>query len=290
MPAEACIGRFAPSPTGPLHFGSLLAALGSLAEARSKGGLWLLRIEDIDPPREQPGASADILRSLEAHALTWDGPVLYQSRRAGHYEDALAQLHRQGDLYACRCSRADIARAGRPDCIGVCRQAGLSDGAWRLRARGAGTLHYQDLLRGDLTEDLDQTCGDFVLKRRDGLYAYQLAVVVDDAACGITEVVRGTDLLDNTARQCLLAARLQLPRPTYLHLPLAVSPQGQKLSKQNHAPALAAADAGANLWRALELLGQQPPAELQRETPGLIVDWAVSHWRRDAIPLDSQPV
>lgn len=284
MPAEPVIGRFAPSPTGPLHFGSLLAAVGSYAQARSQGGHWLLRIEDLDPPREQPGAADDILRSLEAHGLHWDGEVLWQSRRSEYYEAALARLREQGDLYACQCSRSELARAGVIDCLGPCRSAGHHEGAWRLRTANAGILHYQDQLRGELSEDIRAVCGDFVLKRRDGLYAYQLAVVIDDAASGVTEIVRGADLLDNTARQCWLMQRLDLPRPHYLHLPLAVSGDGQKLSKQNHAPALDPAQAGENLWQALDCLQQKPPAGLRMALPADILCWAVENWHRDAIP------
>jgi len=290
VPADTVTGRFAPSPTGPLHFGSLLAAVGSFVDARSRGGRWLLRIEDVDHPREQPGASDSILRSLEAHGLRWDGPVVRQSLRAPAYEDTLARLRAQGDIYACRCSRSELARAGVIDCLGPCRLAGHDQGAWRLRSHAAGVIHYHDRLRGDLSEDLRLTCGDFVLKRRDGLYAYQLAVVVDDADSGVTDVVRGADLLDNTARQCWLMQRLGLPRPRYLHLPLAVSASGQKLSKQNHAPALADAQAGANLWRALDHLAQRPPADLRGATPEELLAWACAHWRPDALPCAPIPV
>ncbi len=283
-PAGPVIGRFAPTPSGPLHFGSLLAAVGSYAQARSQGGRWLLRIEDLDPPREQPGAADSILRSLEAHGLHWDGEVLWQSRRHAYYEAALATLRAQGDLYACQCSRSELARAGVIDCLGPCRSAGHTEGAWRLRTADAGILHYQDQLRGECREDIRSVCGDFVLKRRDGLYAYQLAVVVDDAASHVTEVVRGADLLDNTARQCWLMQRLALPRPAYLHLPLAVSSDGQKLSKQNHAPPLAAAQAGANLWQALHCLQQQPPVALRTATPTDILCWAVENWRAEVLP------
>ncbi len=285
MPAEQVIGRFAPSPTGPLHFGSLLAALGSHVDARHQGGLWLLRIEDIDPPREQPGAIDDILRSLEAHGLHWDGPVLRQSTRGERYETILDRLRDQGDLYACQCSRSELARAGVIDCLGPCRSAGHTHGAWRLRSADAGIIHFHDRLRGELSEDIRRVCGDFVLKRRDGLYAYQLAVVVDDADSGITDVVRGADLLDNTARQCWLMQRLGLPRPRYLHLPLALSANGQKLSKQNHAPALDPACASDNLWQALACLQQSPPPGLRAAPPAEQLAWAVTNWRSGAIPV-----
>lgn len=285
MPAPSYIGRFAPSPTGPLHFGSLLAAVGSFLDARSQDGHWLLRIEDIDPPRESPGASDDILRSLETHGLHWDGHVDYQSRHGESYEQALLKLRQQGDLYACQCSRSALNKAGLIDCLGGCRQAGHDTGAWRLRSRDAGEITYVDRLRGQLSEDLAQSCGDFVLKRRDGLYAYQLAVVVDDATSGVTDVVRGADLLDNTARQCWLMQRLGLPRPRHLHLPLALGAGGQKLSKQNHAPALDPARAGDNVWLALDCLGQSPPAGLRHAGPAELLDWASAHWHPGQIPL-----
>lgn len=278
------VGRFAPSPTGPLHLGSLIAAVGSCLSVRSRQGLWLLRIEDIDPPREMPGATSAILRSLEAHGLHWDGTPLQQSRRHDVYADTLAGLRARGLVYACQCSRRDLAAAGVPDCLGPCRSAGHGEGAWRLR-RPSEPVSYADALRGDLNESLDETCGDFVLMRRDGLPAYQLAVVVDDAASGVTEVVRGADLLDNTARQHWLQTCLGLPHPRWLHLPLAIGPDGHKLSKQNHAPALDDRRAGANLLLALQALGQVVPDELQGAAPAALLAWALAHWCETRIPL-----
>lgn len=279
------IGRFAPSPSGNLHFGSLIAAVGSYCDSKAQGGRWLLRIEDIDPPRTVAGASDAILRTLEAHGLTWDGPVLWQSRHSDAYEAALAQLRANDQLYACQCSRTDLLRAGVVDCLGPCRRAGFNHGAWRLRLSGtdrARPLHYHDRLRGDLQEDLGLSCGDFVLKRRDGLYAYQLAVVVDDAASAVTDVVRGADLLDNTARQCVLQAHLGLPRPHYLHLPLALAANGQKLSKQNHAAEVDPTKACANLIAALTFLGQ--PLPKAAATTDELLTWAVRHWQSGLIP------
>lgn len=278
------VGRFAPSPTGPLHLGSLISAVGSHLSVRSRQGRWLLRIEDIDPPREMPGASDLILRSLEAHGLHWDGEPLYQHTRHAAYADALADLRRRDLVYACRCSRRDLAAAGVLDCLGPCRSASYPEGAWRLRVP-AQPVTYNDALRGGLRESLRDTCGDFVLMRRDGLPAYQLAVVVDDAGSGITEVVRGADLLDNTARQHWLQTCLGLAHPRWLHLPLALGKNGDKLSKQNHAPALDDSHASANLCFALGALGQPLPDDTCDARPAELLAWAAARWREDDVPL-----
>lgn len=279
-----------------MHAGSLLAAVGSYVSARHQGGQWLLRIEDIDPPRTEAGASADILKCLTAHGLIWDGPVLYQQQRTLQYETALQQLLGQGLIYPCRCSRTQLLdhaqRHHRPPacsiCPGTCDVSDVTltspDVAWRLRTAEAGTIIFTDALRGELRSRLHEEIGDVVLKRRDGLYAYQLAVVVDDAATGITEVVRGADLLDNTARQCWLQQCLGLPRPSYLHLPLVTASNGQKLSKQNHAPPLDNHRASENLWLALCRLGQSPSTDLCNKTPQEILDWACRHWTPETIP------
>lgn len=274
-------GRFAPSPTGPLHAGSLLAALASYCEARAAGGRWLVRIEDLDPPREMPGASDLILRQLEACGFEWDGEVRFQSTRHAAYDAALQQLQDQHDLFWCRCSRAELARLPSPAYPGTCRRftTPRADAAIRLRVDD-GPVQFRDGLFGDQQEDVRQTTGDFVLKRRDGLYAYQLAVVVDDADQGITQVVRGADLLDNTARQIVLQKRLGLPTPDYVHLPLVVHPDGSKLSKQTFATALPLAGTSPLLVRALHQLNQSPPAGLADESPSIILDWAVRHWAR----------
>lgn len=278
------VGRFAPSPTGPLHLGSLIAAVGSHLSARSRQGRWLLRMEDIDPPREMPGAGDLILRSLEAHGLHWDGAPLYQHTRHDAYAATLDDLKARGLVYACRCSRRDLANAGAIDCLGPCRTSAYPDGAWRLRAP-TRPVDYEDALRGRLRESLADSCGDFVLMRRDGLPAYQLAVVVDDAASGITEVVRGADLLDNTARQHWLQTCLGLAHPRWLHLPLAIGGNGDKLSKQNHAPALDDRRASANLCFALRALGQTPPDDASDARPAELLAWAAARWRERDIPL-----
>lgn len=282
------VGRFAPSPTGRLHAGSLLAALGSYLSARHAGGAWHLRIENIDPPREMPGAADDFLRQLEAHGLHWDGEVVLQADRRDAHEALLAQLRTSDRVYACQCSRSALQAAGRPDCLGPCRQAGLQEGAWRLRAPDH-VITYHDRLRGLLQEDLRTTCGDAVLKRRDGFIAYQLAVVADDAALGVTEVVRGADLLDNTARQVWLQQCLGLPTPDYLHLPLIRGSNGRKLSKQNFAQPLDASRAARNLHEALTMLGQCPPADLANAPAATLLSWATAHWSVASIPRDDAP-
>ncbi len=221
-------GRFAPSPTGPLHFGSLVAAVGSYLEAKSRGGAWLLRMEDLDTPRAQPGAADAILRTLEACGMAWDGDIVYQSRRSVAYRAALAHLEAQGLVYACGCSRREIADSGLgPDGAliypGTCRN-GLAPGKQARAIRVCvdhERIDFEDLVQGNLNQDLAAEVGDFVLRRADGLYAYQLAVVVDDAEQKITDVVRGADLLDSTPRQIYLQRRLGLPAPRYLHLPAA---------------------------------------------------------------------
>ncbi len=259
MPPSPYRGRFAPSPTGPLHFGSLLAALGSWLMARHAGGAWLVRIEDIDPPREVPGAADDQLRTLERFGLVPDEPVLRQGERDAAYRAALERLLAGDDAFQCHCSRSDLAGSGgvHRACVADARRP---DPAVRLRVPDGTVITFDDGVQGAMTQDVAREVGDFVLRRADGPWAYQLAVVVDDAAQGITEVVRGADLLDSTARQIVLQRRLGLPTPRYAHLPMVVDVDGHKLSKSSAAlpvddddplPALRAA------WRAL---GQSPRA------------------------------
>jgi len=229
-------GRFAPSPSGPLHFGSLVAALGSYLDAKAHGGEWLVRIEDIDTPRNVPGAADDILRTLERFGLEWDGPVLYQSFRIDAYEAALEELRRCNLVFPCGCSRKDVGDRYPGTCrLGLTGRLGTP--SWRFRVHGE-TVHFIDRRLGPQSQNVEDYVGDFVLKRADGLFAYQLAVVVDDAFQGITDVVRGEDLLDSTARQILLQSALSLPQPQYLHLPIVLNDTGQKLSKQTGATAL----------------------------------------------------
>lgn len=284
-------GRFAPSPTGPLHFGSMVAAVGSFLQAKHRGGEWLVRIEDLDPPREMPGAADGILRTLEAFGLYWDGEVLYQSRRHAWYEQALEKLRQSGALYACACSRREIADSSikgvdGPVYPGTCR-GGIPEGraprAWRVKVDGA-TVEFTDALQGRLRRHLATDFGDFVLRRADGFFAYQLAVVVDDAAQGITEVVRGADLIESTPRQIHLQKLLGLPTPDYRHLPVALSRQGEKLSKQTFAAPADATRPLPLLCRVLRFLGQEVPPE---PAAGGVEDfwrWAIAHWDAGRVP------
>ena len=281
------IGRFAPSPTGPLHFGSLVTALGSWLDARANDGSWLLRIEDLDPPREQPGASDSILRTLEALELTWDGEVIYQSQRLPHFEQALISLIEKGLIYSCICSRKSIAMTasapGRKPGIypGTClRRKPEEDLPHSLRIKTAGVeTHHMEQIYGELKENLETECGDFIVKRRDGLHAYQLAVVVDDFLQAVTHVVRGADLLDNTGRQIYLQSVLGYTPPLYMHLPVALNDAGTKLSKQTGAQPLDSKTLSKSLFSALEFLSQDPPAELSKAPSREILVWAIVNWR-----------
>jgi glutamyl-Q tRNA(Asp) synthetase len=284
-------GRFAPSPTGPLHFGSLVAAAGSFLEARTRGGEWLVRMEDVDTPRTVTGAAGAILRALEACGMEWSGAVLYQTTRVEAYAAALATLRQRGLVYACACSRreiADSATAGieGPVYPGTCR-GGIPEGksarTQRVDTRGA-EIAFDDLLQGRMAQQLERDLGDFVLHRADGLFAYQLAVVVDDAEQGITDVVRGADLLDSTPRQIYLQRILELPTPRYAHLPVAVNAQGQKLSKQTLAAPLDERRPVPALVAALRFLGQEPPASLEAGTVSDLWQWALENWRIDRVP------
>lgn len=289
--------RFAPSPTGPPHFGSLVAALGSCLDARSQGGEWLLRMEDVDTPRNVPGAADAILRMLDALGFEWDGPVLWQSRRTAAYAAALERLREAGLAYGCACSRKEVAdSATRPAIDGVlaypgtCR-AGLPHGravrAWRLRVHDAA-IGFSDRLQGPQVQNLERDVGDFVLLRADGLYAYQLAVTVDDEFQGISDVVRGADLMASTPRQIWLQRCLGYATPRYAHLPVVTNAAGEKLSKQTRAPALRPDQAGAALVAALNFLGQPAPAELARAGVREIWAWALANWSFARIP--QQPV
>lgn len=293
-------GRFAPSPSGPLHFGSLVAAVGSFLEAHRHQGQWLVRMEDVDQPRTVPGAADAILRTLEAYGFAWEGPVLYQSQRLEAYAEALARLKASGDAYPCACSRKEISDSGSGHSIdgaplypGTCRD-GLPPGrqprAWRLRVPER-EVAFVDLVQGAVCQNLAREVGDFILLRADGQYAYQLAVVVDDALQGVTQVVRGADLLDSTARQIWLQERLGVAPVTYAHLPVATNAHGEKLSKQTRAPALDDARPVPALWEALAFLGQRPPAELRQGALAELWAWAKEHWdlgnvpRKRGIPL-----
>jgi glutamyl-Q tRNA(Asp) synthetase len=284
-------GRFAPSPTGPLHFGSLVAAVGSYVDARARGGEWLVRIEDVDTPRVVPGAADDILRTLEACGMAWDGSIVHQRTRSDAYHAALHELRRQRNVYACACSRreiADSAVAGIEGYVypGTCR-GGLAQArkarAWRVRTRGA-VIGFDDVIQGRVEHDLEKDIGDFVLYRADGVYAYQLAVVVDDAEQGITHVTRGSDLLDSTPRQIHLQHLLGVRTPVYAHLPVAVNAQGQKLSKQTLAQPVDRDRIAESLVLALRFLGQEPPAGLEAAGMNDIWRWAMPNWRLERVP------
>ena len=287
-------GRCAPSPTGPLHFGSLVAAVGSYLSARAQGGAWLVRMEGLDPPREVKGAAADILRMLEWYGFEWDGEILYQSRRRDAYETALDALRQKGALYACGCTRKEIADSSvhgieGPVYPGTCRAglaAGRSARALRVRTDNA-VIEFEDRVQGRLQSQLETEFGDFVVRRADGFHAYQLAVVVDDAEQGITEIVRGADLLSSTPRPIHLQRLLGFPPPGYLHLPAALNAQGEKLSKQTLAEPLARTDPVPVLWQVLAFLGQCPPREWQAATRADFWAAAAVRWSEAAIPRQS---
>lgn len=288
--AAAYVGRFAPSPTGKLHMGSLVSATISWLDARACEGIWRVRIEDVDRPREIPGAARSILDSLECHGLFWDGPVLFQNQRDQAYDKALQLLKQRGWAYDCACSRTGIeasARRGIDGAIypGTCRN-GLPPGrtARAVRVRTDGIrISFRDRLAGEQDFALEAELGDFVIRRADGLTAYQLAVVVDDAWQGITHVVRGMDLLSSTPRQIHLQNLLGLPTPVYMHHPLALDATGNKLSKQTGALALDAGHAVDNLRRALNFLGLVIPAEADFETPEVLLEHALELWRRSPV-------
>lgn len=291
MTPAAYVGRFAPSPTGPLHFGSLIAALASWLDARAAGGCWLVRMEDLDRPRCSQAAADTILRQLEAYGLTWDGAVLVQSERDDAYAAALDTLKSQGAVFPCTCTRSQLAAAPRNAAgeivyPGSCRRHATPPAAphaWRVRVE-AVSAHFVDRIHGDLQQDLAREVGDFIVKRADGLFAYQLAVVVDDAYQGVTHVVRGADLLWNTPRQVYLQRLLGLPTPVYAHVPLVTNVAGQKLSKQTLAPALPERGRRAVLAEALAALGHPPPADLVGAGPAELLAWASAYWRIENVP------
>ncbi len=293
------IGRFAPSPTGPLHFGSLLAALASYLDARSHNGKWLIRIEDLDPPREMPGAKERILQALEVYQLYSDEPILYQSQRSELYQQALDQLISQQAAFACTCSRKQLAEtqgihfgpcqantslantqfAWRFDCQSPAVKQQYFDQAGQSQLGAENQISFHDALQGTFSQSLAGDIGDFVIKRKDQLWAYQLAMVVDDYLQGVNHVVRGIDLIDSTLRQNMLQGALNYPIPHYAHIPVACAENGQKLSKQNLAPALDLDNPKATLWRALSWLRQEPPKNLYHSSVKEMLAWAIEHWQ-----------
>jgi glutamyl-Q tRNA(Asp) synthetase len=299
-PTHRAVGRFAPSPTGPLHLGSLAAALGSWLFARARDGTWLVRIEDLDPPRVVPGSADEILASLEAFGFRWDGEVVRQSERAARYDEALARLRDGGFTFECACSRAEIRRAASAPAPGdpvdpsgavypgTCRN-GLAPGrrarATRFRAPDE-IIEFDDLVRGRIREDVASRTGDFVVRRADGLHAYQLAVVVDDLAQGVTQVVRGSDLLSSTARQIAIIRALGAEPPTYAHLPLVHDARGEKLAKRNGAlplDSLCESAIVSSLRSALRILGQD---DVEPDTPARMLAQAVSAFDPARIPAN----
>lgn len=281
MKSAPVIGRFAPSPSGDLHFGSLVAAVGSYLEAKSSGGSWLLRIEDIDPPREVAGSTSRMINDLHRLGMQPDGPVLYQSSRLDAYQRVVDQLLVKGLAYPCACSRKDLPASGIYP--GTCRN-GIADGKNPRSVRfcvDGSTCNFTDKLQGQISESLIDTSGDFIIHRADGLFAYQLAVVVDDDYQGVTQIVRGADLLDSTCRQICLQKALGLVTPDYMHLPVAISTDGKKLGKRMQTDPVKHQDPAYAVGQALHFLGQHPPAGLSLETLWV---WALEHWNSDLIP------
>ena len=284
-------GRFAPTPSGPLHLGSLVAAVGSYVEAKSHKGEWLLRIENLDPMREVSGASEEILKVLEKLGMGWDRSVVYQSQRSEAYQAALATLEKQRLIYPCSCSRKEIMDSTLsgiegPVYPGTCREhlhRRTSPVAWRIRTDNK-PIEFVDSLQGPVRHRLHQDIGDFVLRRSDGVFAYQLAVVVDDAEQGVTHVVRGEDLLNSTPRQIYLQRRLDYPTPYYFHLPVVVNAEGEKLSKQTRAAPVNAANPIPQLITALRLLGQTPLPELVDAELASFWKWTIANWQPARIP------
>ena len=285
MTVSPYVGRFAPSPTGPLHFGSLVAALASYLDARHQNGTWLVRMEDIDPPREQPGAADKILQALDVYGLHWDGNVLYQSQRNDAYEGAIEQLRNLQAIYPCTCSRKQL-QPYQGVYPGLCRNTSLNNlpdkpFAWRLNSHDE-VIEFHDQIQGHQRFDT-KALGDFIVKRKEKLYAYQLAVCVDDEFQKITHIVRGNDLIDSTPRQISLQSALGMNRVSYAHIPVIVQDNGDKLSKQNLAPELPLDNPRPLLLKALQALGQQPPENLQNEKVADIVNWGVRYWTADNI-------
>jgi glutamyl-Q tRNA(Asp) synthetase len=281
------VGRFAPSPSGPLHFGSLIAALGSYFQAKSNKGTWLVRMEDLDPPREMAGAAQLILNALETYHLFWDGEVMYQSQRHHAYQEKINEWLRSGQAYYCQCSRKEIKAAGGYY-LGKCRNQPVTEGincSIRLRV-DTPIYQFLDAKQGAISIPAPLAEEDFIIKRRDGLFAYNLAVVLDDIEQNVTEIVRGADLIEPTGRQIGLYQLLNKPSPKYLHLPLAVDQNGSKLSKQNHATAIDLKQPKPTLIQAIEFLGMSPPSELMDANLDEILLWGTKNWSINRLPLE----
>lgn len=294
-PPRQPVGRFAPTPSGPLHFGSVIAAVGSYLDARCDGGRWLVRIDDVDGPRAVPGAGAAILATLERLGFEWDDAPVWQHARTTAYADALERLRAQGAVYGCVCTRKKLANApraadGAVRYPGTCRTGlppGIAPRAWRFRVP-PGEVVFDDRVQGRQAEDVERAVGDFVLRRADGLFAYQLAVVVDDAEARVTDVVRGIDLMPSTVRQICVQRALGVPTPRYAHLPVVVNAAGQKLSKQTLARTVDAFAPAQLIVDALACLGQGPPSELARASLHEVWQWARSNWSMVRVPRRAQ--
>lgn len=290
------VGRFAPSPTGMLHFGSLITAVASYCLVKQVGGSWLVRIDDLDQPRVVAGAADHILYQLEQLGLYWDGSIVYQSRRSQRYQEVLAQLTAAQLTYPCVCSRKQVVASAPhfgddgPVYPGTCRNLVLPNAdaaAIRLKTN-VHQITFTDRLRGTINQDVAAQVGDFILRRRDGVFAYQLAVVVDDHDSGVTQVVRGRDLLGSTARQIFLARQLRFAVPEYAHLPLALDRGGEKISKRHQIGAVEINNPSQLIYRALEFLGQAPPRELYGERPQQLLRWGCDNFALAAVPcIDS---
>ncbi len=282
-------GRFAPTPSGPLHLGSLLTAVASWLQARSAGGVWLLRIDDLDRQRSRGDHAQTILEQLAAHGLNWDEPVRWQSQHVDEYEQSFETLRERAAGYPCACTPARLAAASMPGIdgpvyAGTCRNASIPDGngAWRVSTR-PGTLDFYDPWQGAIQRDLSTQIGDFVVRKADGMIGYQLACVVDEVAQKVTEVVRGADLIGSTLRQKYLQPLLGLSSPDYRHVPVLLDRNGKKLSKQNHAKPIRNENAAANLQQCLQMLGQVPPRTLGVSADE-ILNWAIVNWNPSRIP------
>jgi len=279
-------GRFAPSPTGAVHFGTLLAAVGSYLQAKKNNGEWLIRMEDVDLTRKVEGTDTDILHTLEAFGFEWQGEVLYQSAQNEYYEEALQQLIEQSLVFPCTCTRKQLAETGSDIYPGSCRNHKLpekAEHALRVFAQNID-IKFNDAIMGEQSQNMAQQCGDFIIKRRDDLFAYQLAVVVDDAMQGITEIVRGADLLDSTPRQIYLQQLLGYATPAYCHLPLAVDNNGNKISKSEGAAKIDIKNKEKLLCKTLNFLGQKPPTELSDCSINNIWQWAINNWDINTVP------
>ena len=288
------VGRFAPSPSGPLHFGSLVSALASYLDAKANNGLWLLRIEDLDPPREPAGAANRIIQQLESLGLAWDDEVLFQSKRIDAYDSALMKLATEGLCFHCACSRRDVKNM-KGGYSGKCRSNGLSarELQYPIKKQHSTSIRirtdlkkvgFEDAILGPFSSQLSESGGDFIIRRKDGMIAYQLAVVIDDAWQGVTNIVRGTDLLSSTPKQRYLQTVLGLAQPTYAHIPIVTDTNGTKLSKQAFARAIDTEDAFPLLFRALLLLGQRPPERQFSQSPNSLLSWAIEHWELQSVP------